>query len=100
MPSSFTVTGSDTKITFDYTAPTATIQSVVGDAAEYLWDKGAGDHGLEEEPILFTDLTNDQKLTLVEDHIKDVIINAANIFKSLKAQEVARTAEEDSKYSL
>lgn len=96
----FTVNGSDTKITFEFTAPTNVIQSIVGGAAEYLWEHGIGDHGTEESPVLFADLTNQNKLDLVNQHIKDVIINCANTQKSVKAQETARIAEEQSKLSL
>ena len=100
MPSKFTIIGTETKITFEWTALTAKIQSIVGDCAEYLWDHGYGDKGSEEAPIVFDDLTNVQKLALVEEHLKDVIINAANTFKSIKAQDAARLLEELNKYEL
>lgn len=96
----FTVSGTDTKITFEYTALTAKIQSIVGDCAEYLFNHGYGNHGTEEAPILFTDLTNQQKLDIVDKHVKQVIIDAANTFKSVKAQDAARLTEEVSKYIL
>ena len=100
MTSKFTVSGTDTKITFEWTALTEKIISIVGDCAEYLWEHGYGDKGTEEAPIVFDDLNNNQKLALVEKHLKDVIINASNTFKSIKAQDAARDAEELSKYEL
>ena len=100
MTSKFTVIGTDTKITFEWTALTAKIQSIVGDCAEYLWNLGYGNHGTEEAPIVFDDLNNNQKLKLVEEHLKDVQVNAANTHKSIEAQEVARDAEELTKYEL
>jgi hypothetical protein len=100
MASSFMVTNGNTKVDFNFTAPTTTVQNIVGGAAEYLFNHGRGDRGTEEAPVNFTDLTNTQKLTIVEDYVKQVIIDLANTNKSLKAQEVARTTEEESKYSL
>ena len=100
MTSKFTVIGTETKITFEWTALTEKIVSIVGDCAEYLWNHGYGNHGTEEAPILFDDLNNNQKLALVEAHLKDVIINASNTFKSIKAQDAARDAEELNKYEL
>ena len=100
MTSKFTISGTDTKITFEWTALTAKIVSIVGDCAEYLWEHGYGDKGSEEEPIVFADLNNNQKLQLVEAHLRDVIINASNTFKSNKAQTLAREAEEAAKYEL
>jgi hypothetical protein len=95
MSSKFTVIGSETKITFEWTALTSKIQSIVGDCAEYLFDHGYGVDGK-----VFSDLTNVQKLALVEAHLKDVIVNASNTFKSIKAQDAAREAEEAVKYEL
>ena len=100
MASKFTISGTETKITFEWTALTEKIVSIVGDCAEYLWEHGYGNHGTEEAPILFDDLNNNQKLALVEAHLKDVIINASNTFKSLEAQEAARLLEEENKYEL
>jgi len=100
MTSKFTVIGTETKITFEWTALTAKIQSIVGDCSEYLWNHGLGDHGTTEVPILYSSLSNNQKLALVEAHLKDVIINAANTHKSVEAQEAARLLEEQNKHQL
>ena len=69
-------------------------------ASEYLFEKGYGDHGTSEKPILFAELTNAQKLTIVQDYQKQVVVDLANTFKSQKAQELARTTEEASKYDI
>lgn len=100
MASSFTVNGANTKVTFEYTAPTATIQNIIGGGAEYLWDHGFGDHGTPETPVLFSSLTNNQKLDIVEDHLKKVMLDLANTQKSIKAQELARQTEAESEYSI
>ena len=100
MTSKFTIIGTETKITFEWTALTEKIISIVGDCSEYLWNHGYGDKGTEEAPIVFDDLNNNQKLALVEAHLKDVMINAANTHKSITAQETAREAEELNKFEL
>lgn len=96
----FVVDGSNTKVTFEYTALTTMVLDVVGDAAEYLFDKGFGDHGNEENPIVFADLTNQEKLNLVDAHVKSVVMALANTFKSQAAQVAARELEAQSEYSL
>ena len=98
MTAEFTIIGSDTKITFEYTAPTASVLDIVTDAAEYLFERG--NYGTEEEPILFEDLTNIEKLGLIDKHLKQVIIDLANTHKSIKAQDAARAAEDITKYEL
>ena len=96
MTSKFTVSGTDTKITFEWTAPTALIQSVVSDCAEYLWRNGQNNNN----EIPFENLTNNQKLEIIEHYFKNIIIESANTFKSLKAQNIARMVEESNKYNL
>jgi hypothetical protein len=100
MTAKFTVSGTSTTIAFTYTALTTQIQSIVGGAAEYLWNAGYGNHGDAEKPILFTSLTNQQKLDLVDEHLKRVVLDAANTLKSVKAQEAARTVEKSSEFAL
>ena len=69
-------------------------------AAEYLFNHGLGDHGTEEKPITFESLTAAQKLTLVTDYQKQVVVDLANTQKVNKAMESARATEEESKYAL
>jgi hypothetical protein len=100
MTGKFTVSGSNTNIIFTYTAPTAYIQNVVGACAEYLWNTGYGNHGTPESPILYTSLTNQEKLNLVDEHLRRVVLGCANTFKSVKAQELSMATEEANKYNL
>ena len=83
----FKVDGTKTKVSFEYEALTAKIQSVVSDCAESLFKNGRGDHGSEEEPIVFADLSNTEKLDIVDDYIKDIIVNRANQFKLDEAKD-------------
>ena len=96
----FTVNGTNTKISFEATALTTVIQNIVGSASEYLFNKGAGDHGTTEAPKVFADLTNQEKLDIVGKHLKQIILDMANTNKSVKAQETARSTEEASKYDI
>ena len=64
MPASFSVNGQNTTITITITGTTANIQNVFGIVTLYLWNNGLGNHGTDFNPILFTDLTNQQKLDI------------------------------------
>lgn len=74
--------------------------AVIGDAAALLFERGQGDHGTEEKPKTFEDLTAQDKLNLVKAHQKQVILDLANTGKSQKAQTVARKLEEVNKHTL
>ncbi len=86
----------ETTVNFDYTATTAKIVAVIGDTAEALFDRGRGDHGTEEEPIVFGDLSNQDKLDIVDEYVKDVIVNMAN----QKLLDKAKDAVEVEKHSI
>ena len=83
----FTTADGKTKVSFEYEATTAKIQAVVGDCAEALFDRGLGDHGTEEEPKVFADLSSQEKLDIVDGYIKDVVVNTANQKKLDKAKD-------------
>ena len=92
MTARFEVSGNKTKIIFEYEAETSKMQSVIEDAAEYLFK--------ETEEIKFSDLSNQQKLDLVDNHVKRVVLDLANTFKSVKAQDAARELESENKYEM
>jgi hypothetical protein len=100
MAGTYFVTGNDVTLRFEWTLPIVDALSIVGDCAEYLWNHGYGDHGTEEAPILFANITDQQKVDIVDRHFADVAVNAANTFKSQKAQEAARASEDAHKHSL
>ena len=72
---------------------------VVEAASEYLFEH-EGDHGDEENPIVFKDLSQDEKLALVIAHQKRVIVDLANTWKSNQAQRAARANEADKKHTV
>ena len=92
MPATFTVSNGNLIIEMTWENELEKVQRVVFDAAAYLFDKGFGDHGTEEEPIVFDDLSAQQKLNLVYNHFTRVAINAADTWVSTEAQRIAREA--------
>lgn len=64
-------------VTLEYTANTAKINGILLNAAMELWDRGLGDHGPEESPIEFNDLTNQEKLDLIDSYVKRVVQDLA-----------------------
>ena len=89
------VTDGMATVAFSYTATTAKIVEVLSDASEALFDRGLGDHGDEETPIVFDDLSNQDKLDLVDAYIKDVIINMANTKQLDKARDEVEVVEHE-----
>lgn len=92
MSASFEVSGNNTKIIFEYETTTEIMQDIVKDASHYLWKKVEGSS--------FEDLSNQEKLDLVDEHVKLVIKNLANTYKSIKAQEFARELESEDEYEI
>ena len=89
------VTDGMATVAFSYTATTAKNVEVLSDASEALFDRGLGDHGDEETPIVFDDLSNQDKLDLVDAYIKDVIINMANAKLLSKAKDEVEVVEHE-----
>lgn len=92
MTGKFEVIDTDIKVTFEYIAESALVQSIVGNAAEYLWKNE------EENP--FSEATNQEKLDVLDAHVKQIILDLANTFKSLKAQNEARETEKENEYQI
>ena len=95
-----TVEGSNTIITFSYTSPTAKITQLADEAAHGLYDKGAGNHGTEEEPVVYADLSNSDKLDILDNYVKNGLLAEANSYASNAAQATARETAEENKIEL
>ena len=100
MPAEFIVDDGNTTIRLEFTTTTEEVQRVVGNAAHYLWDLGKGDHGSEESPIVFDDLTNQDKLNIVAVQVRQEIKDKADTYKSVAAQTLARETEAESPHTL
>lgn len=96
MAGTFEVSGTDLTIEFSYTGNLEKVQEIVTDAAHYLFEHG----GTEEEPVVFDSLSNQEKLDLVDEHVKRVILDMANSYKSNAAQIAAREAASLAEYEL
>ena len=87
MTAKFTVDGSNLVINFQYSAPVDRATEVAVSAAHYLWEHGYGDHGTDEEPILFDDISNQDKLNLLDQHVLRVIMDIAQDYYVNSRQE-------------
>jgi len=77
-------------VSFSYTADTDIVQDVLGACAEYLWQEEEVDGEITNP---FDEATNEEMLAVVDKHVKSVLLDMANSFKSNEAQRVAREAE-------
>lgn len=68
----FSASNGNTTLKLEFTFPTATMLKYATAWAKYGWNHGYGDHGTEEEPIEFTDLTNQQKIDLILERVFDL----------------------------
>lgn len=89
-----TVNGGNTTVTLSYTATTEKVDSTLTDAAKYLYDKTGG-HGVElAEDETVDDLTTAEIGAIIDNYVKTIILNAAKVYNSQKAQETARATAE------
>jgi len=96
MSGSFEIDGDQITIVFEYAVNLAKGQQTITDAAHGLWDRGAGDHGDEENPIVFDDLSNQQKLDLVDAYVKQKVLGVASRYITNVARVQAWQDAEDS----
>ena len=94
MTTTFTVNGANATLSMIYTAPTATISNVMDDACHALFDRGAGNHGTEEAPRLYSALTLAEKTKIVDDYTVQTYLNLAKQYKSDADAQAARDAAE------
>ena len=77
MPVTFTTNAPNSTVSFAYTAPTLKLKAVLEDAAHKLFNMGRGDHGTKESPIVWGDLADQEKLNILQKHIKDIVSGMA-----------------------
>ena len=82
MAGTFQVSGDNVTVAFSYTAPIAQAQPAVFDCAHLLYRQVDG--------VSFDDLTTQEKLDVVDKHVKQVILDAAKSYRSNTAQDLAR----------
>jgi len=74
MTISMKVIDTDLEITLKRTLPLAVGQTTLDSAAHLFWDRGFGEHG---EGVVYADLTNQQKLDILEAYWVRVTLDAA-----------------------
>jgi hypothetical protein len=97
MPITITGTGAKRSFVFTVSADTQKISNLADDAARYLFGIGYG------TKALFDDMTNGEKLAMVDRYLKDALLTAAKSYNINSMVESARdTAIVDSgtKYAL
>lgn len=90
MTGSFVVDGDQVTVTFEYEADLTKAQLAISDAAHLLWDRGRGNHGEPEAPIVFADLTNQEQLNIVDTYVRQNILDLAKTHSYDEAQQAAR----------
>jgi len=86
----FIVSGDKIKIVFEYEALTTKVQPIIEDCAESLWVEETEDEVVTNP---FADATNTEKLNIVDEYIKDIIVNRANQFKLDEAKDAVEVEE-------
>ena len=92
MVGTFTTNNPNTTVAFSFTASTQKVLDTASDAAAYLASK----QGLD-----ISGYTNQQKLNLIDSHIKQVLLDLAKTHHITNASETARTVaitETETKY--
>ena len=91
---SMKVIGTDLEITMKRTLPLEVAQTTLTSASHLWWDRGLGEHG---EDVVYADLTNQQKLDILEAYWVMVTVDAAKAYNvdsaSKEAIETAQAIE-------
>lgn len=77
MTVTITGSGANRTITWSKTKPAAIVLNGSDLAAQYFFSVGYGDHGTPEAPRTYNDLTNAEKLAILDQHLSRVVKDAA-----------------------
>lgn len=97
------VDGANTTLTITYTAANAKVNDTLTRAAHYLWDHGKGDHGTDDSPIVWDDLTAQDKLDILGDQIKQELLDKAKTYhvnSNVNTTREEKIAEADTDHDL
>lgn len=81
-------------VTLTYTAAAQKVTDTLDNAAQYLFGRGFGDHGTEETPREYSDLSNSEKLDIIDEYVKKTIIDAARTHRVNSAVDAEREEAE------
>lgn len=90
-----TTVGANTTIKHEFIGANAKIKKAYSSAAKYLWNHGKGDRGTEKKPIVWADLTDQDKLDLVHAHLMQVIKDMAKTYLITSSKETGGIAGEN-----
>lgn len=66
--------------------------TTVEDCSHALWNRGMGDHGTEEEPIFWDDLTEDDMLAIQHIYLRQTMMGLAEEYQREIFDEVAKAS--------
>lgn len=89
-------TNGNRTITFSKTVESTKLLDTADKAGRYLFSVGYGDHGTPDQPKTFDDLTNAEKLAILDAYIATILRDAARTWHIQEAIEAARIAAEQS----
>ena len=77
---------------WQYSATTTIVDKKADQAAHYLFDVGMGDHGTEEAPRTYADLSLAEKLAILDKYVLGSILEASKSYKANTDANAARDA--------
>lgn len=77
MSGQFVHNNNNTNLIFEWENISPLPETTVERAAHLLFDRGLGNHGTEEDPIVWTDLVEDDYLEIVSDYLKRIVVDLA-----------------------
>ncbi len=95
MAAEFSTSGGNTTITATWTAPTQRILKVVSGKAHEQWDRGAGNHGTEKTPVVWEDLSNQDKLDIWFEYVTMMSTNDAKAYDLASAKKEVEITDDD-----
>ena len=95
MTATFSTSGGNTTIDASWTAPTAKLQLVIDKFGKQKFLRGLGDHGTEETPIIFADLSWQKKLDIWFNYVTMMTLNDAKAFALEELKDAADVDPDD-----
>ncbi len=93
MSATFKVVGNQTQVDASWIASTPKMQNTVGFFAQQQFDRGQGDHGTEEEPRTFDDLSWQEKLDIWFDYVTTMSLNDSKAYRLELSNKATREIE-------
>ena len=95
MTAKFERNNTNTNLVIEYENISPLPEQTIEDMAHELWERGQGDHGTDEEPIVWEDLEEDDYLEMSSKYLQTVILNMAGSFVHADKVAVANVEAEE-----